>query len=155
MSEAQPQRPRRPTVYPSRVDLWIAAMLAMTPVFAVAIGIYLMIDGRHGDAMILFLAAGFTALVSAAFTIPCRYTVLDDALSVRCGVLFYQIPFDQIESIEPSSTLRSGPALSMRRVMIVTKKGRKCIISPDPRDEFIADLRASIAGGQTPESSRV
>jgi hypothetical protein len=134
----------RPTVYQSAVDGWIAAMLLMTPVLAAGLGVYLQLDGRPGDAMILFISGVATLLVTAAFTVPCRYTMLDDALSVRCGVIFYQIPFDQIESVEPSSTLRSGPALSMRRVLIETKR-RKYVLSPQDREEFIADLRESVA----------
>ena len=94
--------------------------------------------------MILFIMAAATLVVTAAFTVPCRYTMLDDALSVRCGIIFYQISFDQIESVEPSRTLRSGPALSMRRVLVTTKK-RKYVLSPRERDEFIANLKASIA----------
>lgn len=141
------KRPTRPTVYVSGVDLWIAIMLILTPVFAAGLGLFLLLDGRNGDAIILFITAGATALVTAAFTLPCRYTILDDALSVRCGIIFYQIPLDQIESIEPSRTIRSGPALSMRRVLIRTHK-RKYILSPRARDEFIADLSAVAVAGK-------
>jgi membrane protein YdbS with pleckstrin-like domain len=132
----------RPTVYQSAVDGWIAAMLLMSPVLAAGLGAYLQLDGRPGDAMILFISGVATLLVTAAFTVPCRYTMLDDALSVRCGIIFYQIPFDQIQNVQPSRTLLSGPALSMRRVIVATKQ-RRYILSPRERDEFIKDLEGS------------
>ena len=142
-----PTRPKRPTVYPSAVDSWIGAMLLLTPLCAAAIGIYLMVQGRAGDAMILFLTGAFAAIVTMAFTLPCRYTVLNDALSIRCGVLCYQIPLATIESVEPSRTIVSGPALSMKRVLIKTAK-RDYILSPIDRDQFIEDIRSTLENGQ-------
>jgi membrane protein YdbS with pleckstrin-like domain len=136
--------PTRPTVYESGADLWIAIMLIITPVFAAGIGVYLLADGRNGDAIILFITSAATLLMTAAFTVPCRYTMLDDALSVRCGIIFYQIPFDQIKCVEKSRTVLSGPALSMRRVLVVTHK-RKHILSPRERDAFIEDITNVIA----------
>ncbi len=121
-------------------------MLAFTPVFAGGLGLYLLLDGRQDDAMILFITAITTLLVTAMFTVPCRYTMLDDTLSVRCGIIGYQIPYDQIESVQPSRTILSGPALSMRRVLVITKK-RKYVLSPRDRDEFIEDLSQVIATG--------
>ncbi|MFK8113433.1 MAG: PH domain-containing protein [Rubripirellula sp.] len=119
-------------------------MLLLTPALAAFIGTYFLTLGRPNDAMILFLAGALTLIVSAMFTVPCRYTILDDAVSVRCGILFYQIPFSDVVSIEPSGTWLSGPALSMRRVLITTTK-RKVIISPREREHFMEDLRSSVA----------
>jgi membrane protein YdbS with pleckstrin-like domain len=144
LTDSPKRKPTRPTIYESGVDLWIAIMLIITPVSAAGLGLFLMFDGRHGDAMILFLTAAATLVVTAAFTIPCRYTILHDALSVRCGIICYQIPIDQVERIEPSKTILSGPALSMRRVLVTTSK-RQYILSPRQRDEFIADLSAAVA----------
>ncbi len=145
MTQPLQRRATRPTVYESGVDLWIAIMLIVSPVVAAGLGIYLLIDGKHDDAMILFITAAVTLVATAAFTVPCRYTILNDALSVRCGIIFYQVPLEEIEKIEPSSTLRSGPALSMRRVLVTTSK-RKHVLSPRKRDQFIQDLGDAVAG---------
>lgn len=133
----------RPTVYESAIDLWIAVMLMLTPVLAAGVGIYFLVQGQPDDAMILFLSGAAAMAVTALFTLPCRYTITDDMLSVRCGIIWFQVPFADIETIEPSGTWLSGAALSMRRVLITTKK-RKVIISPRDRDEFIADLQAAV-----------
>ena len=144
MTDSLGNNPARPTAYESGVDLWIACMLMLTPVFAAGLGVYLLLDGRDGDAIILFISAAVTLVVTAAFTLPCRYTILADALSVRCGIIFYQLPFDQIKKIEPSRTWRSGAALSTRRVLITTDK-RYVVVSPREREKFIEDLSNAIA----------
>ena len=133
----------RVSVYPSAVDLWIGVMLAMTPCAAVAMGVYLVWIGQPADASVMFMTASLTLLATMAFTVPCRYTLLDDAASVRCGLICYQIPYDTIKTVEPSATLRSGPALSLRRVLVKTDK-RSHILSPKNRDQFIEELTKRI-----------
>lgn len=134
----------RPTVYDSAVDLWILALILLGPLIAVAIGSYLLINGQADGAMYLFLTGAGSLILTIAFTLPCRYTILDDMLSIRCGMLFYQIPLDEIESVQPSASWKSGPALSLRRVEIKTKR-RTILVSPQRRDEFIRNLSEAVA----------
>jgi membrane protein YdbS with pleckstrin-like domain len=133
----------RSDVYDSAVDWWILALLLLTPVAAAVIGIYLIVQGRPGDSTWLFLTGGLTAITTAAFAVPCRYTILDDALSIRCGLLFYQIPLDKITDVSLSSSWMSGPALSLKRVKVQTDR-RSHIISPKFREDFVRDLRKAI-----------
>ena len=90
-------------------------MLMLAPTTSLVIGVYLLQQGQGGGALTLFLCAAATASLTAAVTIPCRYTLHDDALTVRCGLLCYQIPLAQITSVTKSATILSGPALSMKR----------------------------------------
>lgn len=122
-------------------------MLVMTPISAAMIGTYLLVQGRSADAMILFLTGALAALITIAFTLPCRYTVLEDTLSLRCGLICYQVPLADIQIVEPSRTIMSGPALSMNRVLIQTAK-RQYILSPKERDAFIEDLCATLDLGR-------
>lgn len=130
----------RPRVYHSGVDLWVRIMLLLSPVFTAVVGIYFIMNQRPGDAMTMFFVGVVTMLITAMFTTPCRYTILSDALSVRCGIICYQVPFTEIKTVEKSSTWINGPALSMKRVVVSTEK-RKLVLSPKDRDEFITDLR--------------
>jgi hypothetical protein len=130
---------KRPVVYESAIDAWIAVMLFLAPLMAVPIGAYLTWIGHAGDGSIMFLVAALTLLATGAFTVPCRYTLLTDTLSIRCGLICYQIPYDKIIRVEKTASLRSGPALSMRRVLVETDK-KKHILSPKNRDAFIEDL---------------
>lgn len=134
---------KRPTVYQSAIDGWIAIMLMITPIIAAAIGVYTWSIGQPGDAAIMFMAGAVTLLVTLAFTLPCRYTLLDDAVSIRCGLICYQIAYSEITAVEPTWTIRSGPALSMRRVQIKTNN-RAVIVSPKDRDGFIESMHREI-----------
>ncbi len=140
---AKSPKNHRADVYDSAVDWWILALLLLTPVASAIIGIYLIALGRPGDSTWLFLIGGLTAIVTAAFAVPCRYTILDDALSVRCGLLFYQIPLDKITDVSLSSSWLSGPALSMKRVKVQTNR-RSHILSPRFREDFVRELRKAV-----------
>ena len=130
-------------VYRSRIDLWVPVLLLLTPGIAFFAGVMLLQKGRAGDAGTLFmLGAGFLTF-TAMFTWPCRYTILNDTLSIRCGILCYQVPFADIESVEPSASLRSGPALSTRRLAVKTRK-RTYLISPKAREEFLVEIEKRI-----------
>ena len=131
------------TVYDSAIDLWIAVLIFLGPMFASAIGVALLINARPAEASILFLTAAATLIVTVALTMPCRYTILDDALSIRCGLICYQIDLREIRVVEPTTSLRSGPALSLRRVVVATDR-RKHILSPKDRERFIEQLNNAI-----------
>ena len=132
------------TVYDSAIDVWIVAMLLLSPIAGAALGVYCFANQNADDAAIFFAASAFILLVSIALTLPCRYTLTQDAISIRCGLLiFYRVAYEDIESVERSATLRSGPALSLKRAEIKTKK-KTVIVSPKDRDQFISDLQSRI-----------
>ena len=51
---------------------------------------------------------------------------------------------EEIVEIEPSRTIRSGPALSMRRVLVATKH-QHYVLSPRDRENFIEELKSACA----------
>lgn len=118
-------------------------MLLATPVLAATIGVYLVLEGENDGAVVLFLMAGATLFLTLSLTFPCRYTVTQDSLIVRCGLIGYRVPLNEIECVEPVFTFQSGPALSMRRVAVQTNT-RKLILSPRDRDAFVEDLRRTV-----------
>ena len=133
----------RSTIYRSAVDLWVALMLLMTPAAAILFSAMLVRQGRAADAMTVFLVGAGLLLLTILCTFPCRYTILIDTLSIRCGVLCYQVPLSEIKQLEKSVSLRSGPALSLRRVLVATEK-RKYLLSPKDREGFMAELQAAM-----------
>ena len=152
MSDAEIESGKPTEVYDSAVDAWIVIMLLLGPLAPAAVGVVLLLSGKPGDASILFLASSATLVLTMALTMPCRYTLLKDAVSVRCGLVFFQIPFDRIRQVEPSATWRSGAALSMKRVLIHTDRS-KYVVSPKQREQFIERLRA--AAGLSPNAAEI
>ena len=123
------------TRYPSKVDLWLAAILVGTlgmTLFVAAIG---------------FTEGGWTALLPAAMVvlifgglvIPVEYVMEPQRLVVRAGLLRYRIPYEKIQSAHLTRNPLSSPALSLDRINI--RYGRfGVMISPPDREEFLRDL---------------
>lgn len=139
MQPDMPEHSSTKLVYDSAVDWWVATLLMLAPLTSVVAGVFALMHNQFDAAMILFLCGAFTIVVTILVTLPCRYTLLDDTLNIRCGILCYSIPLDKIENVKQSSSWLSGPALSLRRVC-VTAGGKHYLVSPKNRDGFIEEL---------------
>lgn len=126
-------------VYPTKVDAWIAVSLMMGPLIAGILGVVSLIQQKPDDAMVLFLTGAGTLIFSLLLIWPCRYTLTEDSLSIRMGLMSWRVSYDEIESVELSSSLISGPSLSLSRLKISTKK-KAILISPVNREQFMQEL---------------
>ncbi|MGM9861692.1 MAG: PH domain-containing protein [Muribaculaceae bacterium] len=71
------------------------------------------------------------------------YTISDDNLCIRCGVLYrMKVPIADIIEISRKSTILSSPALSLKRIGIRYGRRRWVYISPQNQQDFIADIPA-------------
>jgi hypothetical protein len=93
--------------------------------------------------IITIIAGVLIGSLMAAFAIPCVYTLTDESLKIKCGILEDDVPLTKIRKTEKSSSTCSVPALSLRRVKITLDDGYR-LISPRDRDGFIADLTARL-----------
>ena len=143
VTSADRNQPPRKSVYVSAVDWWIVVVLMLGPVACVGLTGILLQQGRSQDALYCLLTGVGTLLVTGIFTVPCRYCILPDTLSIRCGVMLIRAPLDQIKSIETSGSWLSGPALSLKRVKISTA-ARFYLVSPRDRDRFIEELTQAV-----------
>ncbi|MEM6471611.1 MAG: PH domain-containing protein [Planctomycetota bacterium] len=133
----------RKSVYPSAVDWWVAFILIAAPAICVVLTGVLLTRGDNHGALICLVTGVGSLVITAAFSMPCRYTILADTLSIRCGLIVQRVPLGQIRAIEPSSSLLSGPALSLRRVKVSTPS-RFYLISPSERERFIEELSEAV-----------
>ena len=117
-------------VYYSRLDWWIAALLAGSICSCFGMGVYLLGTERLA-AIISFGIGVFSILIILLLVVPCKYTMFDDHLLVQSGLIQYTIPYSDILKIAKSNNPLSSPALSLRRVKISKKKGFLLVISPD------------------------
>ena len=123
----------------SRVDRWLVRTLAMLTVisFIAAYRALVMPDGGKWFALAIILAGAglpFWVLRSTA------YTVSDDLLCIRSGPFSWRIRLGEIESVHPTRSPRSGPALSLDRLCITYRGGRRVLVSPEDRDGFLAAI---------------
>lgn len=128
----------QPSIYPSKIDLWLAAVLILAPLTAMGMGCFLIPTGAADGWISVFIGC-FMAVVMAALSIPCHYTLDDQAVHIRCGLMEDHIPMQDIRRITPTYNPLAAPALSIRRVRIDTTH-RSFLISPRERERFIEEL---------------
>lgn len=125
--------------YRSAIDWWVANLLIGSPLFCVGLGIYFL--SSSFSAGILIILGGFVEALLIVLFLPCHYTLDDEHLLVRSGILKKKIQYKGIKKIEPSTCLLSAPAFSLKRIRIESEDG-VILISPVNRDEFINLLKA-------------
>lgn len=129
--------------YSSRVDTGIGALLFTLGLVSLGCVIF----GIVACFTIVGLPIGVTFIVSGVVigallgivVWPVSYTLSEDALLVRFGVMCLRVPYGDIQLVRSTKSLLSAPALSLRRLEIVTKTGR-VVISPRASDAFLRDL---------------
>lgn len=125
-------------VFSSRVDAWLVLVIGA----AIALCFF---EAWRLQSTLAALVGGFTALLVLGLTVPCRYTLTEDHLLIRCGMFRRRVPYSDIQRIEPSRSMLSAPALSLKRVKI-SGVGRFHLVSPNDRELFIEVLSARVFG---------
>jgi hypothetical protein len=136
---------RQVNAYRSKIDAWYIGLFVL--VFAVMTGALItawIADGAMRGAQASFIALGVIGFV-AWITWGTSYTLDGHDLIVRAGPLLRRIDVRTITHMEPAhgfARLRSSPALSLDRLMIVYGAGKSVMISPADRDRFLSDLKS-------------
>ncbi len=125
--------------YPTAVDTWLGLLMGLSTGFLAIIAVLALLRGDLALAVILVCSV--VAIVLVCW--PTDYTLGEKELVVRSGLIRYRVPYDSIQSVEPSCSWLSSPAWSLCRVEI--RYGKKSIlVSPPNREKFIADLRSRL-----------
>ena len=128
---------------PSKTDVWIALLLVAGPVILVNLGIYFHKTGAEQDGLLCIAAGIGVGVLTWLLAFPCQYTLEEDRLLAQAGLQKWRVPYADIESAELSNSLQGGPALSRERIEVRHARGR-LLISPNEREEFLAELHRKI-----------
>jgi hypothetical protein len=133
------QRPSSARVFPSKVDRWIVALMI------VPFGISIVVVGSALranpplPALVLLVGIEVLVLVLIVGTLrSTRYEVADREVIVRSPPFRRRIGIESIESIRPSRSPVSSPALSLDRLEIRYSGDRRILVSPRDREGFLA-----------------
>ncbi|MGJ8672301.1 PH domain-containing protein [Rubritalea sp.] len=124
--------------YRSAVDWWLGAILIACPLVCFGLGFYFLTFSLSAGTWTIVSAIAVAGII--ALFLPCHYTLHDDHLLVRSGILKKKIEYKGIREVELSSCPISAPAMSLKRIRIESDAG-SVLISPVNRDEFIGILR--------------
>ena len=131
-------------IRPSKIDIWIALLLIAGPLILVNLGIYLHKTGEEQNSLICISAGMLIGVVTWILAFPCQYTLEDKSLLAQAGILKWRIPYAEIQTVELSNSILSGPALSLQRIEVQYDRGR-ILISPNERDLFLNELRKKVS----------
>ena len=131
-------------IRPSKIDIWIALLLVAGPLILVNLGIYLHKTGEEQNSLICISAGMLIGVVTWILAFPCQYTLEDKSLLAQSGILKWRIPYAEIQTVELSNSILSGPALSLQRIEVQYDRGR-ILISPNERDLFLKELTKKVS----------
>jgi hypothetical protein len=124
--------------FPSKVDRWIVWLTAIPLTILAAAVTSALLAGPPLPAA--FLMVGLEVLI-VAFIVwtyrGTRYLVTDREVIARSGPFRWRIEIAGIESIRPSRSPLSSPAMSLDRLEIRYGGGRRLLISPKDREGFL------------------
>lgn len=136
---------RTTKTYPSKVDMWIFVLLAMAiGAMVIGMGVALAQEGLLRfiqGAFVVFGAIGFLVWIM----LGTNYTLESDHLVARSGPFSWKIFLADITSIEQATgymRLKSGPSMSMDRLTITYRGGKKLNISPADKQGFLKEIAA-------------
>lgn len=122
--------------FPSRIDLWIGLALSLPVVLLLGSAVHLL--GSGGEVWVpLLILIGHLGIL-CAFVLPCSYRVTSERLMIRAGLLKESIPLDDVQSVVPTRSILSAPALSLQRLEVRLRSGGVRIVSPRDSEGFRA-----------------
>jgi hypothetical protein len=113
----------------SKVDWWIGLLVGGALLFG---PVALALAGEWAVLPLTLLAP----VIVAFLCWPCDYTLMEDHLLVRSGLVKWRVPYGQIEHVYPTRNPLSSPAWSLDRLAI--KYGKKWVmVSPEDKLDFL------------------
>jgi hypothetical protein len=127
------------TVYKSKIDWWLAAILVVAMVASLFAGLRTL---SESPAWIAALVGGPGLLLPLVALLSTRYVIREDQLIVRSGPFKWRIPIAEISGITPTHDPIASPALSLDRLRIAYGHKKSLLISPHDRDGFLQQIAA-------------
>jgi hypothetical protein len=126
--------------YSSKVDWWLAILLAVAPLVTIGAVIGAVAAGTGLTAALLGVA--FLAAIYVGLVLPMKYGMDDEHLVIRHGLVRQRIALQDIVEVFPSRNPLSSPALSLDRLEIRYGDDypRSAMVSPAARSEFLSEL---------------
>ncbi|MCW5568069.1 MAG: PH domain-containing protein [Dokdonella sp.] len=143
-----------PIVHPSKIDAWLAVVLATAMLGALVAAIMALAV----PSPVAWAISAFTAIVGIGLPLwlllSTRYTLARGELLVQSGPFRWRITVADITGIVPTSNPLSSPALSLDRLRIEYGPGRSLMISPRDKERFMRDVEAARRGAARSSPAR-
>lgn len=128
------------TIYKSAVDTWFYGTILFTALILLASFLPAVLSGAPRVVGLLVLASLVGLGLPLWLSKSTYYWIQGDMLRIRSGPFHWEIEVSKIQSIEPSRSILSSPALSLDRLEIRHGQGQSVLVSPADKDGFLAAL---------------
>ncbi|MGY0635120.1 PH domain-containing protein, partial [Luteimonas sp. A478] len=126
------------TVYKSKIDWWLGAVLVIAMV-ASLLGALKVLSDSVWIAALIGGPGLIIPLIALVFT---RYVIRDQQLIVCSGLFKWTIPISDISGITPTQDPISSPALSLDRLRITYGKSKSVLVSPRDKAGFLRQIES-------------
>ena len=134
-------------VFRSKVDAWLLWLVRLSLVGTIAGVLATVISQGETEAAWPAIAIVVVAYAFVEWIFHSTYYMVDqDYLRIRSGPFRWRVLISEIESITPSNSVLSSPALSRDRLRVTYRGGRSILVSPGDRGSFVDALRSVNAG---------
>lgn len=128
-------------IFTSKIDLWMHIVFIGTTLVITSLP-YMYYKTTKDVSLIqsllvMLLPMLFSLLMLLPSYLYTYYQVDDHQLLVKSGLFSWKIPLCEIESIEPTHSFLSAPALSLDRLAIHYSDGKRVVVSPKDKSGFI------------------
>ena len=134
------------TVYRSKIDAWLLAVLALAMAVSLVVTFMTFSAGSPLAWLVAAVTVGIGVGLPLWLLLSTRYTLEPRRLVVQSGPFKWHIAVADITSITPSSNPLSSPALSLDRLRIDYGRSSSLMISPRNKDQFVRDIEAARRG---------
>jgi len=136
-----------PNRFATRIDNWLLAVLSGSGIISVA-SVLLAASQDSEAAVVSAVLLAMTFGFVFALAVPTHYTIGEEELKIRSGIIQYRIPLQAIQRVYPTRNPLAAPAWSIDRLGVEYTRGKRkalALISPARREQFL-ELLAERAG---------
>ena len=126
------------------VDGWYYGLIVFLVAFYMLVAIGLLLEEGIGTALLVISVISVPFMLPVWLLFSTFYRIeRDDAegsdvLKITSGPFRWTVPLREITSMQATRLPLSYPALSLDRIEIVYGKGRRILISPENRSDFVS-----------------
>lgn len=129
--------------FPSKIDRWVIALMVIPFAISTAVvGSALRANPPLPAVLIMVGVEVLVLVLILGMLRSTRYEVADREVIVRSTPFHWRIEIESIESIRPSRSPASSPAMSLDRLEIRYGGGRTLLVSPKDREGFLVAVVA-------------
>lgn len=126
--------------FQSKTDSWLVILIVATSIGVLIATVPVILQAQGTQLPIVIPVMLLAAVLPIWLLMTTRYVVDNEMLRIHCGPFRWKIRLDEIESLKATRNPLSSPALSLDRVMIRYRNGRRIMVSPLDKQKFAAAL---------------